>query len=105
MRLHPTCLPLKKMKNNCLRYLKKYEKTEGRKSDTDSKNIVELLKNPNKFTFVIVGIAGVVLLLLVFVVRFLVKCYTKKRVKKIKKIEGKNVEEFNFKKSRAGRQK
>lgn len=63
----------------------KYEKTEGRKSDTDSKNIVELLKNPNKFTFIIVGIAGVVLLLLVFVVRFLVKCYTKKRVKKIKK--------------------
>ena len=63
----------------------KYEKTEGRKSDKDSKNIVELLKNPNKFTFVIVGIAGVVLLLLVFVVRFLVKCYTKKRVKKIKK--------------------
>ena len=63
----------------------KYEKTESRKSDTDSKNIVELLKNPNKFTFIIVGIAGVVLLLLVFVVRFLVKCYTKKRVKKIKK--------------------
>jgi len=49
------------------------------------KNIVELLKNPNKFTFIIVGIAGVVLLLLVFVVRFLVKCYTKKRMKKDKK--------------------
>lgn len=63
----------------------KYEDREGRKTDTDSKNIVELLKNPNKFVFIIVGIAGVVLALLVLVVRFLVKCYTKKRVKKDKK--------------------
>lgn len=64
---------------------KKYESAEGRKVDTDSKNIVELLKKPNKFTFIIVGIAGVLLIIAVLVVRFLIKCYTKKRVKKDKK--------------------
>lgn len=43
-----------------------YKETEGRKVDTDSKNIVELLKQPNKFFFMICGIVLLLVVILVF---------------------------------------
>lgn len=58
----------------------KYGTLEGRKVVEDSKNILELVKNPNKFFFMIVG---VVLLLLAIVSGFTVLVV--KIVKKIKK--------------------
>lgn len=62
----------------------RYEKAEGRKVDTDSKNIVELLKNPNKFFFIICGIAVLLIVILVLLVRWMIKWYTKKRARKRK---------------------
>lgn len=62
----------------------RYEKAEGRKVDTDSKNIAELLKKPNKFFFIICGIALFVIIIIVLLVRWIVKWYTKRRAKKRK---------------------
>lgn len=42
-----------------------YATKEGRKVVEDSKDIKDLIKNPNKFTFIILGILAVVLVLLV----------------------------------------
>lgn len=65
---------------------KRYENAEGRKVDTDSKNIIELLKNPNRFFWMICAVVLVVLVILVLLIRFVVKSvsrwYTKKRVTK-----------------------
>ncbi len=61
-----------------------YKETEGRKVDTDSKNIVELLKQPNKFFFMICGIVLLLVVILVLLVRWMVKWYTKKRARKRK---------------------
>lgn len=62
----------------------RYEKAEGRKVDTDSKNIMELLKSPNKFFFIICGIVLLVTAILVLLVRWIVRWYTKRRAKKRK---------------------
>lgn len=51
----------------------KYGMEEGRKVVEDSKKITDLLKNPNKFFFMIVGIVLVVILLVVSVVVIVVK--------------------------------
>lgn len=51
----------------------KYETGEGRKVVETSKNPLELLKNPNKFFFMIIGIALVVLLLVAGLVVVAVK--------------------------------
>lgn len=67
-----------------------YATTEGRKVVEDSKNIGDLLKSPNKFTFMIIGIVLVLILILVLIVlgirAILRKCgIIKKKEKKIKK--------------------
>lgn len=67
-----------------------YATTEGRKVVEDSKNIGDLLKNPNKFFFMIIGVVLVLILILVLIVlgvrAILRKCgLIKKKEKKIKK--------------------
>ena len=61
----------------------KYGKEEGRKVVESSKNIKDLLKNPNKFFFLIVAVVLVVLLLLIGVVILIVKVV--RRMKKKRK--------------------
>lgn len=51
----------------------KYDKKEGRKVVEDSKKIGDLVKNPNKFLFMIIGIVVVILALLVGIVFVLAK--------------------------------
>lgn len=54
----------------------KYGTLEGRKVVEDSKNILDLLKNPNKFFFMIIGIilaAVVLLVLLILLVKKIIK--------------------------------
>lgn len=50
-----------------------YEENEGRKQEDDSKNIIDLVKHPNKFAFIVYGILLAVILMVLFVVRFIVK--------------------------------
>ena len=61
----------------------KYGELEGRKVVEDSKNILDLVKNPNKFFFMIVGIILLLLAILAGVVILIVKIV--KKVKKHKK--------------------
>lgn len=51
----------------------KYGTTEGRKVVEDSKNIGDLIKNPNKFFFMIIGVVVFVIALLVVLIRLGVK--------------------------------
>ena len=51
----------------------KYDTEEGRKVVEDSKKIGDLVKNPNKFLFMIIGIVVVILVLLVAIVFLLAK--------------------------------
>mgnify|MGYP006974353455 CR=1 FL=1 len=63
----------------------KYDTQEGRKVVEDSKNIIDLLKNPNKFFFMILGVVVVlvaVLVLIVFGIRKVIKIVKKHRSKK-----------------------
>ena len=55
-----------------------YETTHGRKVVDESRNVIDLVKNPNKFSVIIVGIV-LVLILLVVLIRKLIK---KRRRKK-----------------------
>lgn len=57
-----------------------YAEPEGRKVVEDSKNIIELVKNPNKYTAMIVAILVIVILLVVLVVRLVLKLI--KRIRK-----------------------
>lgn len=53
-----------------------YEGKQGRKNVSDSKNIIELIKNPNKYAVMIIGVVVVLivlLLLLILLLRKLVK--------------------------------
>ena len=61
----------------------KYAKEEGRKVVEDSKKIGDLLKNPNKFFFIIIGLILVVLAILTGIIVLIVKV-TKKIVKSCK---------------------
>ena len=63
-----------------------YATTEGRKVVEDSKNIKDLLSNPNKFFFMIVGIAIVLIVLVVVLVVFVVRLY--KRFRKVSRKYG-----------------
>lgn len=58
----------------------RYSRPEGRKVLEDSKNIGDLLKQPNKFFWMIIGVIAVVILVAALVVRFIVR-----RVKRRKK--------------------
>ena len=63
----------------------KYGTPEGRKVVEDSNNLWDLLKNPNKFFFMIIGIVLVVILILVAIillVKKLVMAIIKKRCRK-----------------------
>lgn len=71
----------------------RYAVEEGRKAVEDSKNILDLVKSPNKFFFMILGIVLAVLLILVLIVLLLVKlvkkCFTKQAVLKKTKLKNK----------------
>ena len=60
----------------------KYDTKEGRKVVEDSKNLWDLVKNPNKFFFMIIAVVLVVILILVGVVVLIVKCVRKLRRRK-----------------------
>ena len=45
-----------------------YSESQGRKVVDDSKNIIDLIKNPNKFTAIFVGIFAVVILLIILII-------------------------------------
>lgn len=55
-----------------------YGTYEGRKTENASKNIMDILRNPNKIAVVVYVLALVIMIILVLVVRFVI-CYTKKR--------------------------
>lgn len=61
-----------------------YAVEEGRKVVEDSKNIVDLLKNPNKFFFIIIGVVLVVIAILVLIIVLIIKLI-KMVVKKFRK--------------------
>lgn len=63
----------------------KYGTLEGRKVVEDSKNIVDLLKNPNKFFFMIAGIVLLLLLIVTAVVVLIVRIVKKIKKRKIRK--------------------
>lgn len=62
----------------------KYATPEGRKVVEDSKNIVDLLKHPNKYACMIVGAVLVLILIVVLIILLIKKCI-KMIVKKIRK--------------------
>lgn len=57
----------------------RYAKAQGRKEEIDSKNIIELVKQPNKFAFIVYGAVIIIILLLILTVRFLIKRRKKKK--------------------------
>lgn len=67
----------------------KYGTLEGRKVVEDSKNPGDLLKNPNKFFFLIIGIVLLLLVILIAVIILLVKVI-KRLYRKVKYSAGKN---------------
>ena len=60
----------------------KYATMEGRKVVEDSKNIIDLVKNPNKFGIAITAIIILLILLVVAIIRFVVKIVKKCKKKK-----------------------
>lgn len=50
-----------------------YNDTENRKEEINSKNPIELLKNPNKFAWMLYGAIAIIILLIVFIVRWFLK--------------------------------
>lgn len=69
-----------------------YAVAEGRKVVEDSTNIIDLLKNPNKFFFMIVGVVVALILIIVLIVILIIKLLRKlgiikPKTKKIKKQE------------------
>lgn len=69
----------------------KYATLEGRKVIEDSKKIGDLIKNPNKFFFIIIGAILVVLALVGFFIWLLVKLIKKSMNKTNKKIDTKRI--------------
>ena len=59
-----------------------YETTHGRKVVDDSRNVINLVKNPNKFSVMIVGIVLVLILIIVLLVVLIRKLIKKSRRKK-----------------------
>ena len=58
-----------------------YETTHGRKVVEDSRNVIDLVKNPNKFSVMIVGIVLVLFLIIILMV-VLIRMLIKKRRRK-----------------------
>lgn len=63
----------------------KYGTLEGRKVVEDSKNIIDLVKNPNKFFFMIIGIVLLLLAIAAGIVVLIVKIVKKIKKHKVKK--------------------
>ena len=61
-----------------------YSTTHYRKQVDDSRNIVDLVKNPNKFTAIIVGVIAVLILLVIFIIVLIKKIVKKVRSRKKK---------------------
>ena len=61
-----------------------YNEKQGRKVVEDSKNIFELMKNPNKYTAMIIGVVLVVIVLLILLI-LLIKKLVKVVVRKVRK--------------------
>ena len=62
-----------------------YRTTHYRKQVDDSRNIVDLVKNPNKFTAIIVGAIAVLILLVIFIIVLIKKIVKKVKSRKMKK--------------------
>jgi hypothetical protein len=60
----------------------KYAKEEGRKVVEDSKNLIDLVKNPNKFFFIIVGLLVVVVAIFAGIILLIVKLVKKGKKKR-----------------------
>lgn len=58
-----------------------YSETEGRKQVEESKNIFDLIKNPNKYAVMIMAIVLIVILIVVFIIRLVVKLIRRIRKK------------------------
>lgn len=58
-----------------------YSEPDGRKQVIESKNILDLLKKPNKYAFMIVAVVLFIILLVVFIVRLVVKLIRRKSKK------------------------
>ena len=63
----------------------KYGTVEGRKNIEDSKNIIDLVKNPNKFFFMIIGAVLLLLALIAAIVVVIVKVIKKIKKRKVRK--------------------
>ena len=59
-----------------------YETTHGRKVIDESRNVIDLVKNPNKFSVMIVGIVLVLILIIILLVVLIRKLIKKRRRKK-----------------------
>mgnify|MGYP003376885422 FL=1 len=64
-----------------------YGEMEGRKQVIDSKNILDLMKNPNKYAAMIVGVAAIFILVVVLLVRLVVKLIKRMNGKDMGKIK------------------
>lgn len=56
-----------------------YGEKEGRKLEDDSKNLSDLVKHPNRFAFMIYGVILMIILIMVFLIRFIIKRGKKKK--------------------------
>lgn len=56
-----------------------YSTTQGRKVVSDSKNLISILKNPNKITLAIYAVALILLIAIVLIVRLIIKHSKKKK--------------------------
>ena len=59
-----------------------YETTHGRKVVDESRNVIDLVKNPNKFSVMIIGIVLVLILIIILLVVLIRKLIKKRRRKK-----------------------
>lgn len=63
----------------------KYAETEGRKVSVDSKNIIDILKNPNKIACAVYGIILLLLALIILIVQLIVKLVRRRKAKRLVK--------------------
>ena len=59
-----------------------YQKNQGRKISNDSKNILELLKSPNKIAFIILAVVLLIIAIVALVVTVIFKIVRKRKAKK-----------------------
>ena len=59
-----------------------YSDTENRKEEINSTNIIELIKNPNKFAWMLYGFITVLVILIILIARFIVKKIKNRKNKK-----------------------